>query len=100
MTIRTFFYIFLIISIIITKSNSFAEWLANQYCDRQLIVGEVIMNQEVELNNNRKVLVYRNDIELQSGTYHNYYNHHIHYQDYYYHHNHHHNHHNHYNHQE
>ena len=67
--IKKYILLLIIISIIIiSKTNGFAEWLANQYCDRPLIVGEIIMNEEVKLSNDRKILVYRDGIELKSGS--------------------------------
>jgi len=66
--IKKYILLIIISIIIISKTNGFAEWLANQYCDRPLIVGEIIMNQEVELSNDRKILVYRDGIELKSGS--------------------------------
>jgi hypothetical protein len=59
--------IILIFLSIIICSNGFADWLASQYCDRPLVAGEVIMNQEVELSNDRTILVYRDGIEIKSG---------------------------------
>ena len=67
MTIKMRILQLLILLIMITYINGFADWLASQYCDRPLVVGEIIMNQEVELSDERKVLVYRDDIELKSG---------------------------------
>lgn len=59
--------VLLLLLCIIYNSNGFADWLASQYCDRPLIAGEIIMNHEVELNNDRKIIVYRNEIEIKSG---------------------------------
>jgi len=58
--------ILILLSIIICSSG-FADWLASQYCDRPLVAGEVIMNQEVELSSDRTILVYRDGIEIKSG---------------------------------
>ena len=59
--------ILILLSIHVICSNGFADWLASQYCDRPLVAGEVIMNQEVELSNDRTILVYRDGIEIKSG---------------------------------
>lgn len=47
---------------------SFAQWMTTDYCSRSLVVGQVIMNEEVIESTERSLTVLRGDQELSSGA--------------------------------
>eukprot|EP01039_Chlorochromonas_danica_P006360 gene6360-7012_t len=48
--------------------SSFAEWMVNDHCSRSLVVGQVIMNEDVVESSERMIEVFRGDQKLASGS--------------------------------
>jgi hypothetical protein len=61
-----FLLFFLCFSSLIIGSEAFASWMTSDFCDRQLKVGEVIMNEEVQLSEERHIEVFRDSQRLTS----------------------------------
>lgn len=49
-------------------ASSFAEWMLTDYCSRRLVVGQVIMNEEVIESTDRTVDVFRGEEQLPPGS--------------------------------
>ena len=49
------------------RASSFADWMAKDYCDRKLVVGEIVMNNEIGRSAERLVMVFRGESELSSN---------------------------------
>jgi hypothetical protein len=62
-----FLVVFLCFSSLLTGSEAFASWMTSDFCDRQLKVGEVIMNEEVQLSDDRHIEVFRDSQPLTSN---------------------------------
>lgn len=45
----------------------FASWFATDYCSSPLAAGEIIMNHVATASEDRKIEVYRNDVQLKNG---------------------------------
>lgn len=58
--------LFAIFSLTIGQCESFAAWMTKDFCDRKLVVDEVIMNQAVVLSAERQIKVFRGSTELKS----------------------------------
>ena len=52
--------------LILRRASPFADWMAKDYCDRKLEVGEVVMNSEIGASSERLVKVLRGESELSS----------------------------------
>jgi hypothetical protein len=57
----------LLCTILLPPVQSFASWFVKDYCNRKLVEGEVIMNNEVLEDESRSLKVFRNNQELQSN---------------------------------
>jgi hypothetical protein len=55
------------IVLFVSSGHAFSDWMTKDYCNRQLIVGEIIMNEDVILSESRIVEVYRGKTALKSG---------------------------------
>ncbi len=49
--------------------NSFADWMLSDYCQRLLVVDEIIMNQPVIQSEERSIVVSRKGTPLKSGDF-------------------------------
>lgn len=62
----------LILSILVLQVNvfvsGFASWMTRDFCDRALSAGEIIMNDEVVVSDERHVRVYRDTVELSNNS--------------------------------
>jgi hypothetical protein len=47
--------------------NGFSAWMASDYCDRELKVGNIIMNEEVRESDSRVIEVFRENKKLESN---------------------------------
>ena len=57
----------LVCVILLPRVQSFASWFVKEYCNRKLVEGEIIMNNEVLEDDSRSIKVFRNNQELQSS---------------------------------
>ncbi len=57
----------LVCVILLPRVQSFASWFVKEYCNRKLVEGEIIMNNEVLEDESRSIKVFRNNQELQSS---------------------------------
>jgi hypothetical protein len=62
-----FLVVFLCFSSFLIGSEAFASWMTSDFCDRQLKAGEVIMNEEVQLSDDRHIEVFRDSQPLISN---------------------------------
>lgn len=53
------FIVLLFICCVVSGVKGFASWMVNEFCDRHLISGEVIMNEVIVLSDDRVIRVHR-----------------------------------------
>lgn len=52
----------------VRRGDAFAAWMMKDFCDRELIEGEIIMNEAAIATNERHVRVFRDETELTSSS--------------------------------
>jgi hypothetical protein len=64
----TVFILFILGLQIAVFVSGFANWMTKDFCDRALVVGEIIMNNEVISSDERSIRVFRDSVELVNNS--------------------------------
>ena len=60
-------YVSIVLLLLLSSCDSFADWMTKDFCDRPLLEGEIIMNNMVVASSERTIVVKRDGKPLKSG---------------------------------
>lgn len=60
-------YVIVVLLLLVSTCDSFADWMTNDFCDRPLSTGEIIMNNMVVASKERLIVIKRDGKPLKSG---------------------------------